>query len=121
LESDAAQRADRSAEVLREGASSLKLKANITTLSEACGLAWRGGYAAILSGKHYFWIEPLAGGHCRFHNGEHFTGVLLPLVKGTLKNAPELYRAMNGALKRRVEDRANTVPGADMIPQTRNG
>lgn len=108
-------------EVLREGASSLKLKANITTLSEACGLAWRGGYAAILSGKHYFWIEPLAGGHCRFHNGEHFTGVLLPLVKGTLKNAPELYRAMNEALKRRVEDRVNTVPGADMIPQTRNG
>ena len=108
-------------EIMREGARSLKLGAKITTLSEARTLTWRGGSAAIICGEHYFRIEPLPGGHCRFHHGEHFTGVLLPLVKGTLKNAPELYRAMNEALKRRVEDRANCVPGADLIPQTRNG
>lgn len=108
-------------EVLREGARPLKLKASITTIREPRGLAWRGGSAAIICGEHYFRVEPLAGGRCRFHHGEHFTGVLLPLIKGTLKNAPELYRAMNEALKRRVEDRANSAPAADMNPQTKNG
>jgi hypothetical protein len=63
----------------------------------------------------------LTEGRCMFHHGEHFTGILLPLVKGTLKNAPELYRALNEALKRRVEDRANSAPAADMNPQTKNG
>jgi hypothetical protein len=101
-------------EVLREGARSLKLKANITTLSEPRGLAWRGGSAPILSGEHFFRIEPLAGGGCRFHHGEHFTGVLLPLVKGMLKNAPDLYRVMNEALKRRVEERPSSTPGAQV-------
>jgi hypothetical protein len=108
-------------EVLREGADSLKLKANITTLDEPLSLVWRGGSVAIISGEHYFRLEPLSEGRCRFHHGEHFAGVILPLVKGTLKNTPELYRAMNEALKRRVEDRAHSAPGADMNQQTRDG
>lgn len=108
-------------QVRREGARPLKLKAKITTLCEARSLAWHGGSAAIISGKHYFRIEPLAGQRCRFHHGEHFKGVLLPLIKGILKNAPELYRAMNEALKRRVEDRANDELAADMNTQTTNG
>ena len=102
-------------EVLREGAKSLNLNARITTLSEARSLVWRGGSAAFVSGEHYFRIEQLPGGHCRLDHGEHFAGVILPLLKGTLKNASELYRAMNEALKRRVEDRANSAPGTDKI------
>lgn len=102
-------------EVLREGAKPLKLSAKITVLSEARDLVWRGGSAAFVSGEHYFRIEPMGEGHSRLHHGEHFAGVILPLLKGTLKNAPVLYRGMNEALKRRVEDRANSVPGIDTI------
>lgn len=90
-------------EVLREDASPLKLKANITVLSSAEELVWRGGSGAVIAGEHYFRIEPLGERHCRFHHGEHFQGLLLPLVKPILKNAAALYEAMNGALKQRVE------------------
>ena len=102
-------------EVLREGARFLKLSARITVLSEARELVWRGGSAAFVSGEHYFRIEPMSEGHCRLHHGEHFAGVILPLLKGPLKNASEQYRAMNDALKRRVEDRVNSVPGTENI------
>jgi hypothetical protein len=93
-------------EVLREGASSLKLKAKIVELIEARALAWRGGPPGILTGEHYFNLEPLEDGRCRFSHGERFGGLLLPLVKGALKDAPSLYRAMNESLKKRVEGKS---------------
>jgi hypothetical protein len=90
-------------EVLREGKSSLKLRAKIVRLNEAGELAWRGGSSGILSGEHYFKIEPIGEGRCRFQHGERFRGPLLPLVRRVLKDAPPLYIAMNEALKSRVE------------------
>jgi len=89
--------------VLREEAKPLELRARITTLRTAEELVWRGGAAGVISGEHYFRIEQLGERHCRFHHGEHFKGLLLPLAKPLLKNAPSLYEAMNDALKERVE------------------
>lgn len=90
-------------EVLRGGARPLKLKAGITELRHSKVLAWRGGPGAIISGEHYFRIEQLDEQRCRFHHGEHFKGMLLPIFRRTLKNATSLYQAMNSALKQRVE------------------
>jgi hypothetical protein len=81
----------------------LKLNAKITDNQKERELAWRGGVSAILSGHHYFRIEPLTEGRCRFHHGEHFSGLILPLISFFLKDAPDLYRSMNEALKCRVE------------------
>jgi len=92
-------------EVHREGARPLRLRAKIVLLNKPEALAWRGGPQGILSGEHFFRIEPLGDGRCRFHHGEQFKGLLLPLLKGALKDAPPLYRSMNEALKRRVEER----------------
>ena len=106
-------------EVLREGAKPLKLKAKIVNLAEPYALSWRGGPKSFLSGEHYFRIEPLGEGRCRFYHGEQFSGLLLPLLKGVLKDAPVLYRSMNEALKKRVEDevgatgRVTTRPAAE--------
>jgi hypothetical protein len=106
-------------EVLREGAKPLKLKAKIVNLAEPYALSWRGGPKSFLSGEHYFRIEPLGEGRCRFYHGEQFSGLLLPLLKGVLKDAPALYRSMNEALKKRVEDevgatgRVTTRPAAE--------
>jgi hypothetical protein len=94
-------------DVLSEKGKPLKLKAKITDNQKERELAWRGGAAAILSGHHYFRVEALTDGRCRFHHGEHFSGLLLPLISFFLKDAPDLYRSMNEALKRRVEDQAN--------------
>jgi hypothetical protein len=105
-------------EVLREGSRPMKLKAKITTLSEDRGLAWRGGSAVFVSGEHYFRIEQLAEGLCRLHHGERFKGLIVPLLKPKLKRAPELYRAMNEALKCRVEDRSSPLSGHDNLSET---
>jgi hypothetical protein len=90
-------------EVRRQGSKPLKLKAKIVKLSESEALAWRGGPKGVLTGEHVFRIEPLGEGRCRFYHGERFNGLLLPLLKGALKDAPALYRSMNEALKNRVE------------------
>ena len=96
--------------VLREGASPLKLRARIVELVPTERLAWRGGTNALISGEHYFRIERLDSNRCRFHHGEHFKGILLPLFRPMLKNASALYESMNKELKVRAE-------GADAGPQ----
>ena len=89
--------------VLNDKGTKLGLKANVTQLSEHRELRWRGGNAALLSGEHYFRIEPLADGSCRFYHGEKFSGLLLPLVRFVLKDAIVMYRRMNDALYQRVQ------------------
>lgn len=91
-------------EVHRVDARPLGLRAKIVLLNESDALAWRGGPQGILSGEHFFRIEPLGDGRCRFHHGEQFKGLLIPLLKSALKKAPALYRSMNEALKKRVEE-----------------
>ena len=90
-------------DVLQDEAKPLKLKAKIVNLARPTSLAWRGGVSGIITGEHYFRLEPLPEGRCRFHHGETFKGLLLPLLRGRLKQAPRLYRAMNAALKSRLE------------------
>ena len=96
-------------EVHRDGATPLRLQARIALLSEPDTLSWRGGPRGLLTGEHYFRIESLGERRCRFHHGERFKGLLLPLVKGRLKDAPEVYRSMNQALKKLVEQQIGTA------------
>ncbi|HEB27897.1 MAG TPA: SRPBCC domain-containing protein [Porticoccus sp.] len=90
--------------VMRTETKKLKLNAKITDLQPNQCLTWRGGHHWFLGGEHYFRIEPLDG-KCRFHHGELFSGVLLPLAMPILKDADALYAAMNNDLKRRVEEK----------------
>jgi len=91
-------------EVLQGEAKPLKLKARIVELDGPGTLSWRGGISGIITGRHYFKIEPLGEGRCRFHHGEEFRGLLVPLLRGKLKQAPVIYRAMNEALKNKLEN-----------------
>ena len=90
-------------EVLRGESNPLKLSANITSLKDAEEVVWRGGNALVISGEHYFRIEQLDQQHCRLHHGEYFKGLLVPLLRPTLRKASALYEAMNSALKQRVD------------------
>ncbi|UTH74496.1 SRPBCC domain-containing protein [Chromobacterium sp. IIBBL 290-4] len=67
---------------------------------------WRGKWLipGLLDGEHHFRLEPLENGHTRFHHGETFSGLLLPLFgeKG-LNAARRGFAQMNQALKRRCE------------------
>jgi hypothetical protein len=71
-------------------------------------LVWRGtlGFKGLFDGEHQFELEGLPEGRTRFIHSERFTGVLVPLLAGTLGDARKGFVAMNEALKRRVEGHA---------------
>jgi len=66
-------------------------------------LRWLGRVLlpGIFDGEHFFKIEPLDDGRrTKFIQGERFTGLLVPLDRGTRQG----FEAMNQALKARVEE-----------------
>ena len=69
-------------------------------------LRWLGqvGVPRLFDGEHYFVLTPLPGGRTRLQHGEHFRGVLVPLVRGWLRRTIEPdYAQVNAALGARAE------------------
>ena len=91
-------------EVVLSAAKRMKFKAKMAQVDEPIELNWKGGSVLLVSGKHYFRIEKIGDNSVRFHHGEDFKGLLLPLLAKTLKKNNSLYDAMNQALKTRVEN-----------------
>ena len=69
-------------------------------------LVWLGtfGGAWLFRGEHRFRLEALPDGGTRFHHGEAFGGLLLPLLRTSLDTETRAgFEAMNAALKARAE------------------
>jgi hypothetical protein len=77
----------------------------VERVDEGRELRWRGGPAGLISGSHFFILEPLDGGQrTRFRHGEDFSGLIAPLVWALLKaQLGPSYSGFNADLKRRVE------------------
>ncbi|WP_150244391.1 SRPBCC domain-containing protein [Nocardiopsis quinghaiensis] len=78
----------------------------ITEVVPGRALCWEGtvGAAWLARAVHEFRLEPSGGGTSLTHK-ETFTGLLVPLVKGTLKRTEQGFHDMNRALKDLVESR----------------
>lgn len=94
------------------GADPMRFKPVVLDAQPPRAFAWRGTYGAgwLFSGEHRFRLEPLAasepGGpaRTRFHHGEAFGGLLLPLLRRSLDTDTRAgFDAMNRALKARAE------------------
>ena len=68
-------------------------------------LRWHGGPKGLVTGSHYFILQPLdAGQRTRLRHGENFSGLLAPLVWAFLKaQLGPSYAGFNEDLKQRVE------------------
>jgi hypothetical protein len=95
-----------------------------TVLESSAGrrLRWLGrlGLPGVLDADHTFTIEARAGGWARLRQDEEFRGVLAPLLARSLdKGTLPAFRAMNEALKQRVEHRVGSVTrsAAPQIPR----
>ncbi len=67
---------------------------------------WRGslGVQGLFDGEHYFLLEALETQKTCLTHGEQFSGLLVNLLWGQLKNPTQQgFEAMNSALKQRVE------------------
>ena len=71
-------------------------------------LRWKGKLLlpGLFDGEHYFGLVPASDGSTQFTHGERFTGLLVPLFRGTLERDTKAgFEAMNAALKQRLERR----------------
>ncbi len=67
--------------------------------------AWLGrfGIPGVFDGAHRFELEPLGEGRTRFVQSEHFRGLLVPLLRRSLRTHTLAgFEAMNRALADRV-------------------
>ncbi|MCC6618319.1 MAG: SRPBCC domain-containing protein [Chloroflexi bacterium] len=68
-------------------------------------IRWRGRFLlpGVFDGEHELRVEPIGVGRSRFTQRERFTGVLVPILAGMLKDTGRGFEDMNNALKQRVE------------------
>ena len=68
-------------------------------------LRWAGrlGLRGLFDGEHSFVLTRRPDGTTRLTHGESFSGILVALLKGTVRNSHAGFEAFNAALKQRVE------------------
>lgn len=67
---------------------------------------WKGKLLVpgLFDGEHFFLLEPRADGGVLLRHGERFSGLLVPLFRGSLDGGTRAgFIAMNEALKREAE------------------
>ena len=88
------------------GGSVRTFKPVVTRAEPGRALSWRGTLGAgwVFRGEHTFRLEPLGAGRTRFHHGETFGGLLVPLLRKSLDTDTRRgFEAMNRALKAEAE------------------
>ena len=88
------------------GKKPMTFKPVVTAAEPNRRFAWRGTLLAgwLFTGEHDFRLEPLPGGGTRFHHGETFGGLLVPLLKKSLDTDTRTgFEAMNRAIKTEAE------------------
>jgi hypothetical protein len=66
---------------------------------------WKGklGIRGLFDAEHYFILEEAGDQRTRFIHGEHFSGVLVPMLGKTLARTREGFERMNMAIKEQCE------------------
>ena len=87
----------------------MTFKPVVTSAEPNRAFAWLGKLFAswVFAGAHRFRLEPLAADWTRFHHGEAFSGLLVPLIKRRLDTDTRRgFELMNEALKAEAEKKA---------------
>ena len=82
----------------------MTVKPKITAAEPGVELRWVSSLPGIISGEHSFALSP-AGEGTRVVQSENYRGLLVPFSGKTLAGAEASFRALNEALKNRVEAR----------------
>jgi hypothetical protein len=72
---------------------------------------WKGSLPipGLFHGEHFFIIKEETPTSTLFVHGEHFSGLLVPMLGGILKKTEEAFNNMNVALKQRVESSSSAA------------
>jgi hypothetical protein len=88
------------------GSRGMRFTPTVLVVERQRELRWKGKVfmSGLFDGEHYFKLEPQPDGSVLFQQGETFTGLLVPLFKGSLDGATKQgFVAMNAALRREAE------------------
>ena len=88
------------------GAKGMRFRPTVLALKAEHEFRWKGRFLVpgLFDGEHGFILEPQSQGGIIFHQGELFSGILVPLFKRSLEGATKQgFVAMNEALKREAE------------------
>lgn len=88
----------------------MTVKPKITAAQPGTELRWASGLPGIISGEHAFTLTPTGSG-TRLVQSESFKGPLSTFPGKTFANAEASFQALNEALKKRAEARANRHAG----------
>ena len=66
-------------------------------------MVWTGGFAPVFKGVRTFTLRPRNGGSTDFVMEERFSGVMLPLVKGSMPDFGPVFERYASDLKRAAE------------------
>jgi hypothetical protein len=90
------------------GSGGMRFRPKVLMVKPAREFRWKGKLLVpgLFDGEHYFKLEPRAEGGIVFHQGELFSGILVPLFKKSLDGATRQgFVSMNEALKLEAEKR----------------
>ncbi len=88
------------------GAKGMTFRPSVLIADAGRELRWLGRFLlpSVFDGEHRFEIEPLASGKVRFRQSEQFSGMLVPIFRGSLeRDTKRGFEEMNQALKTRAE------------------
>lgn len=93
------------------GSAGMRFRPKVLVCEPKRELRWKGELLLprLFDGEHYFRLEPGPSGQVVVHQGEIFSGLLVPLFRRSLDGATRTgFERMNAALKREAE---NPGPG----------
>lgn len=94
------------------GRKPMTFKAKIIEAAPSRALAWKGRIVVpgLFDVTHHFEIDTLADHRSRLRQFEHFSGVLVPFMRSTLRDTQAAFELANQAIKQRAENVASTPP-----------
>jgi uncharacterized protein YndB with AHSA1/START domain len=75
----------------------------VTELAEARRMVWSDGFAPMFKGERTFTLTPRADGTTEFEMVETFTGLMLPMIRGTLPDFGPVFDRYARDLKKEAE------------------
>lgn len=78
-------------------------KPRVTALDPERSMVWSDGFAPMFKGVRTFRLEPGPGGTTTFTMVEVFSGMMLPMIKGSLPDFGPAFEAYAADLKREAE------------------
>lgn len=81
-------------------------KPKVSRVEPRRSMVWSDGFAPMFKGVRTFTLTPKADGATEFHMREEFSGLMLPMIKGSLPDFAPVFETYAEDLRRAAEARA---------------